>query len=358
MSGYEYSNARLRAMKSRLFNQETYQELAETRTLEQLLRALAQTDYREAIEVTPTISGELNALNSALSLHLRRTLRKVRRIFDPELQPSIAMVLEAYDVNNIKAVLRGLENAAPPETIRDAQLPVGELTESVLLLLAQAPSRREALDLLVTMGLPIARPLLAVRTRQPNASIAMYELALDHWYYSRALDLGRRPPHGAELLTQALAMDADLTNLLTVLRLVYWHADKASVMTRLGVDQVEDLLVGPGSLSFDTLSLAAQQITVDAVVEQLVSTRYGPALESGLNAYRHSQRLSDLERSLRRYRLQTIAGFMRKDPLGIGVFLGYLALKNNEISNLRWIASGIELGLPTQTITNELELVA
>jgi vacuolar-type H+-ATPase subunit C/Vma6 len=43
-----------------------------------------------------------------------------------------------------------------------------------------------------------------------------------------------------------------------------------------------------------------------------------------------------------------------KDPLGIGVVLGYLALKLNEIRNLRWIAHGINSGLPVKIIRSEL----
>jgi vacuolar-type H+-ATPase subunit C/Vma6 len=43
--------------------------------------------------------------------------------------------------------------------------------------------------------------------------------------------------------------------------------------------------------------------------------------------------------------------------LGIGVVLGYIAIKTNEVSNIRWIAHGIDLGLKAETIRNELEMV-
>jgi vacuolar-type H+-ATPase subunit C/Vma6 len=68
--------------------------------------------------------------------------------------------------------------------------------------------------------------------------------------------------------------------------------------------------------------------------------------------------LSDIERQLKRYRLEWLAAQITKDPLGIGVVLGYVALKVNEVGNIRWIAHGINLGLKADTIQAELETVS
>jgi vacuolar-type H+-ATPase subunit C/Vma6 len=47
-----------------------------------------------------------------------------------------------------------------------------------------------------------------------------------------------------------------------------------------------------------------------------------------------------------------------KDPLGIGVLLGYLALKLNEISNLRWIAHAIHARVNVGQIHEGLEVIS
>jgi vacuolar-type H+-ATPase subunit C/Vma6 len=49
-----------------------------------------------------------------------------------------------------------------------------------------------------------------------------------------------------------------------------------------------------------------------------------------------------------------LSGQIAKDPLGIGVVLGYLALKTAEVGHIRWIAYGISLGLPTERIRAEV----
>jgi vacuolar-type H+-ATPase subunit C/Vma6 len=51
-----------------------------------------------------------------------------------------------------------------------------------------------------------------------------------------------------------------------------------------------------------------------------------------------------------------MATLIVKDPLGIGVVLGYIALKTAELAKIRWIAQGINLGLKADAIKAELDL--
>jgi vacuolar-type H+-ATPase subunit C/Vma6 len=52
-----------------------------------------------------------------------------------------------------------------------------------------------------------------------------------------------------------------------------------------------------------------------------------------------------------------MASQISKDPLGIGVLMGYLALKENEVSNIRWIAYGISMEMSPAAIQAELEYI-
>ena len=354
---YEYGNARLRAMKSRLLTGRDYQALVGSGTLERLLTALTRTPYAESIEATLVRGGELVAINSAFSHNLLATVRKIRRFFEEPERQLVAAVLRIYDIHNAKAVLRGLENHVPPGEIRATHLPVGDLSDDILAELATAPDPRTAIDLMASMRLPLARALLTTRTKHPNAEIPEFELALDRWYFENAFAELDDGPQGADDLKAALELEADLINVLTVLRLAQSPADMLSYLERFGADSLQELFVGPGRLPFDVLAQAADQSSLEAAVHHLGNTPYGRVLVSGLDTYYHSQRLSDFERQLLRYRLKWRAGLIRKDPLGIGVLLGYLALKINEIGNLRWVTYGINSGLPSDMLVDELELV-
>jgi vacuolar-type H+-ATPase subunit C/Vma6 len=118
------------------------------------------------------------------------------------------------------------------------------------------------------------------------------------------------------------------------------------------------LFVRPGHLSLELLTRVANKNTLEEAVTLLAETIYEPALRTGLAAYQQTRRLSDIERSLKHLRLHWLAGLVVKDPLGIGVPLSYFALKSSEVSNIRWIAQGINLGLDSKAIKQELDFPA
>ena len=152
----------------------------------------------------------------------------------------------------------------------------------------------------------------------------------------------------------ALQQDADITNLHTVFRFAYAPEEHKFLRDWLGSDDISRLFVGPGKLSFDLLADAGDQETVDAAVDILDGTVYEDPVRSGLEAYTSTGRLSVFENQFNRFRLEWLSRLISKDPLGIGVLLGFLALKTTEVSNIRWIAHGIFLGMPANNIRSEL----
>jgi vacuolar-type H+-ATPase subunit C/Vma6 len=103
---------------------------------------------------------------------------------------------------------------------------------------------------------------------------------------------------------------------------------------------------------------AGMQDSLLAAVNVLAGTPYGLYLKAGMHMYAKTGHLSDLERELQHYHLEWMSKQIIKDPLGVGVLLGYFASKVNEINNLRWIAHSISLGLAPNVIRAELEFIA
>jgi V/A-type H+-transporting ATPase subunit C len=150
-------------------------------------------------------------------------------------------------------------------------------------------------------------------------------------------------------------MDADLANLLTVLRFAHYPNEYELLRERFGSDDLTRLFVKPGKISSDQLVKAGSLDTVESAVRSLEGSSYDHTLQSGLEAYARSGRLSEFEKQLRHSRLNWMSRLISKDPLGIGVVLGYLTLKITEVNNIRWIAQGINLGLKPAAIQAELE---
>lgn len=358
MSGYDYGNARLRGMKSRLLSRRELERLVESGSLAGLIAELSRTSYRKPIEAALARTGGMDCVAEALRRNLIDTLGRIHRFYKGRAGELVAIALRAYDIHNLKTILRGLSKHIPPAEIAMALLPVGELTSDILDELASAPEPRVAIDLLASMRMPLAHPLIRLRVERPGAEISEMELALDRWYFEDARRDLQESPNGADLLATALDLEADLANLSIILRFAYAPSERQMLRKLWGVDDPGDLLVDQGRLAPDLLVRAADRDTLESTVEALAGTPYGKPLRDGLKAHSQSGRLSEFENHLRRFRLRWLAGLIGRDPLGIGLPLGYLSLKSNEIRNIRWVAHGIDLGLKAEEIRMEMEYLS
>lgn len=342
-------------MKSRLLARRELEALAETGSLQGMVSALAKTAYRKSIESALARASGLEVISQAIRMDLISTLGKARGFYSDDAGSMVAIALRPYDLHNLKTILRGLARNIASAEILEALVPVGELKYAVLSELSRAQGPRAAIDILASMNEPIAQPLLRLRARQPGADVPEMELALDQWHYQEARKYMESAPSAAEVLDAALKLDADINNVLSMLRFVQEPDERRRLHEQMGFSDLSLLLVEPGLLAPATLVRMGSQDSMDTAVELLAGTRFEPALRDGLQAYKHTNRLSEFEVHLRRYRLSWLSKLIFKDPLGIGVFLGYLALKIAEINNLRWITNGIHLRLESREIKAGLE---
>jgi len=336
MADYDYGNARIRALKSRLLSRRQLDNLAGTEHLTGLIAALIKTVYRKPIESALTRTSGLYCITEALHQDLLDALGKISSYFEEQAADMVAIILRRYDIHNLKAILRGLSRHTLAE-------------------LARSPDPRAAIDTLAVMGLEFAQPLLRLRSEHPGAGTAEMELALDRWFFQESYQYLEDARKAGKTLLDALQLEADLINLTTMLRFVHLPGERKFLHEWMHIDHFDDLLVGPGRLSFAILSQASGQDTVESAVGLFADTPYQSPLKDGLENYANSALLSDIEKQLKRYRLHWMASQIIKDPLGVGVLLGYFALKINEINNIRWIAHSINLGLKTNDIRTELE---
>lgn len=355
MSDFDYGNARIRAIKTRLLSRRDLDALAGAESINGLISALTNTAYRKPVESALTRSSGMDCVTESLHNDLVSGLGKVGNFFGGQAGDMVAVVLRRYDIENIKGILRGLNKNIAPNEILSTTIPVGELSTSILDQLVQSPDPRAAIDLLAVMGFSFAQPVLKLRSEHPGAGISEMELALDCWFFDETFQYLENIRRDGEVLLDAMQVEADLINLGTMFRFVNLPEERQLLQEWLHIDNYGKLLVGPGKLSFEMLTQAADQDTTEAAVEVFSETLYGPSLEDGFIKFAKSALLSDIERQLIHFRLARIAGQITKDPLGIGVLLGYIALKTNEINNIRWIAHGINLGLQADAIRSEME---
>lgn len=339
-------------MKSRLLSRRELENLSEAGNPQAFIAALAKTPYRRSLEAALVRLGGREAVAWAMHEELEKTVGSLRRFYRGQAAEMVALILRGYDVRNLKAVLRELSSQATPDDLAPALWPTFELLADVLYELAQATNVRAAIDLLASMGAPMSAPLLRLRSERPGAALPEMELHLEQWYFEEAFkDLEEL---NNDTLCEAFRLEADLVNLQTVLRLAAMPDEYTALPEWLGTDEVSRLFVSPGSLGYELLAKAASQGTVGEAVSLLAESPYASALSTGMEKYGESGRLSHFEAQLYKLRLDKMARLIARQPLGIGLVLGYLALKTNEINNLRWIANGVFLAMKPAAIQEKL----
>lgn len=345
MSGFDYGNTRLRVMKSRLFARDELLGFAALGSVDRFLNALTRTPYRSAVEAALVQFSGLDCLNRALQDDLIRGGSVLRGFFDGRAGAQVAWVLRRYDIHNLKTVLRGLAQRRPAAAVLEALVPLGELRTDELALLAGAEDMQAAVDLLATWRSPFARPFLA-RDGLPSTLFGR-ELQLERWYVAGLL---AAPEVRESALYDWGRREADVTNVLTALRLVGVANVLPMLAQQLGDAPPERLFVGPGRISRRTLLEMLVQPDVGAAVDLLRGSALGAALADATAVALSTQQLSVLERALQRYLLIEARHVMLRDTLGIGLLVGYLALKTAELTNLRLIGYGLAFGDPPATM--------
>jgi vacuolar-type H+-ATPase subunit C/Vma6 len=341
-------------MKSRLLSRSELEELALIDTLSGQLNALSETSYEPAVETALSRADGFAAVSEALQIERDAILAKIMRLYGGRENELISLWLQGYDIHNFRAVLRGISRRAPTEDIARSFYPFFELSRGVLMELASAEDEDALIDLLATMNLPQAAPLLDLLAERPDAATVEMELALELWRDQMLREeLSNRGPDASTLLA-AHDLETDIKNLLMALRLAHSAVDPLQLLTKFGFDEFEALFLGPGEIPVNRLIQLALSDSVQDGLPALPQGSYRRTLE-GVNAeYEQTGRLSVFELQLKRCYLESMARYFITEPLGIGVVLAYLALKINEIRNISHIAHGTYLGISPDEIIDDL----
>lgn len=359
--GYDYGNARLRAMGSRLFGEADYHSLLAKANIEELITALAATPYQEDIAAALSRFQGVHCVLEAVRTNLTGTLRQLRDFFEGEPRRLIDLVLRRWDRHNLLTILRGQSQEIPAETVISALIPLGEVDEVSLRELARQPSLRAVIDLMTTWHLPYATALRQVQLRTGAfPDLDQLELALNRAHYASLIKLLRSDNLDQAILLEYLRTEIDQANLVTSLRLARRPDLVPVVQQRYNAADARPLLIEPGGhLAVGRLvELATQTEGLEGLVRGLSDTRYGSPLEAGWRRYQAGEgSMSVFERELERWQAQHFKAMFARNPLSLAIPLGFIGCKTFEVANLRLIAQAVDLNLKRDQVWPELIIV-
>lgn len=347
---YDYANARIRAMKSRLLERKELEELAAKLDIDSVINQLQETPYREDIDDASVRHSGIACVEYALRRNLGKTFRLILSFVKGEdAQILMRIFLNKWDIQNIKTILRGKNISAAANEILESLSPAGALDDATLVELVKQPDVKAVIDLLATWGIEYSRPLTQhFAEYSEKKDLVVLEYALDKFYYENALEVVAGDSYDEEIIRGMLTTEIDVINIRSILRII---RDKVEPE-----DAHYYFIRGGKELDTDKLLSLSTTRTIDGVVKQLTGTSYD-FLAKVPDEYIKLEKISAFEKELDTFLLQKALSLFTADPLSIALAIGYLWAKFNEIANIRIISMCKTEYVPEKELMEELVFV-
>ncbi len=330
---YGYINARVRGMKTSLLPEEFYTEALAASDFRAFLSVLGQSRYMHALEEAQSRYEGLRAVDDALARDFFKTTRSLLLSADGDAGQLMELLLLRYDRENLKTIARAKQAGKSLEEVVGSLFPAGPLKPAVLEAVASAPDMASAAQELALTTTPLKAAFSrAVARFQSDGDLYALELSIDRAYYRVLLQRLRRSgaPTG---FMRHITREIDATNLRTALKLRGVEEGTEEVfiaggreITRSVFDGVR-LAEGPGGL------------------QVLQGTGFAEVAEASS--------LAEAEHRVREI-LDASARSAAADPLGPGVVVRFLRLKESEIARVRLLARGSYYQVPRAALQREL----
>lgn len=330
---YGYINARVRGMKTKLLGDEFYTEALAASDFRAFLSVLGQSRYMHELEESQSRYEGLRAVDDALARDFFKTTRSLLMASDGNAGMLMELLLLRYDRENLKTIARAKHAEKSLEEIIGSLYPAGPLRPAVLEEVAAAPDMASAAQALAVTKTPLKSAFSQAASRyQSDGDLYALELAIDQAYYRVLLQRLRRASAPMALMRH-VTREIDATNLRTALKL------------RGAEEGTEDVFIPGGREVTRSVFDSVRSAEGPGGMQVLSGTSFAEVAETG--------RLAEAERKVREI-LDASARSAASDPLGPGVVVRYLRLKEAEVARLRLLARGSFYRVPKDALQKEL----
>ncbi len=344
-SNPEYVNARVRARRAALFDEEDYRKLVRMGTGE-IARYMEETEYEAEMNALGARHSGVDLIEYALNENLAKHFHQLLNWAEGQLYTQIANYLRKFDAWNAKTAIRGVYSGASAEEISTDYIRAGEFDNTLLDQMAAANTVEEVVELL--SGTIFEEGLEdAYEEFEERDVLVPLENTIDKTFYEHLLDgidtqmVDRNTPQG--LYLDVLQAEIDFRNIRNALRL-----------SRTGTDLDPDEYYIEGGKLFDEGELRQLVGSFDEFVEYIRESTYGDELSSALSDLDEAESLIQFEHALDSALLEYSDTLSYTYPISICSALSYIIAKEREIENIRAIARGREVGLSVEEIEEEL----
>lgn len=351
---YGYSNARVKAMKGLLLKQGQLDEMIRVATVQAMVELLNKTGYKNELASASVEYSGSALVELAASRNFAKVVRKLLKITPKGDQNVLRALLIRWDLMNLKSLMHAKRLKRNYDDVKPYLFEVGGLTEDDFKRIMKADDATIMKELRRT---ELGEKMLSISTMSLNRrmkesftnalrSLDMFlqmETIIDAYIYlfmDHALsEVGAKE---VESVRGILKREIDAKNILIIERLKRYNTSKEKIIGNL---------IKGGTIN-------------DAIIEKLVDAK---DLQAVVNIIKPKFRqieirgdrlkLTDLEIALEKsVAAQKVLAF-HTNVLSVGVIIGFLLLKEEEINNIRKIAKCKEFKIPENEVREMLVVV-
>jgi V/A-type H+-transporting ATPase subunit C len=344
-SNYEYVNARVRARRAALFDDEDYRKLLRMGPGE-IARFMEESEYETEVNALGARYDGVDLIEYSLNRNLAKHFNDLLDWSGGDLYTLIARYLRKFDAWNVKTVVRGIYADADREDVQSDLIRAGEFDDAFLDRLTEAGSLEDVADLLdgTIFGDPVEE---AWEDYEETGLLVPLENAVDRAFYEELMKgVTESQNRALQLYVEFLQAEIDFRNVRNALRISRSGAD---------IDPSEYFIEG-GRL-FSASEIAQLAGNTDELVARIRDSTYGNDLDDALDELERADSLIGFEHALDAALLEYSDHLSYAFPLSVCPVLAYVLAKEREVDNIRAIARGREAGLSEDEIEEELVIL-
>ena len=351
---YGYSNARVKAMKGLLLNSSFLNEMIRVGTVEGMVELLQKTGYKNDFAPVAAVNYSGSQLiEFAASRNFARTVQKVLTFTPKEDRPLVRALLVKWDLTNLKTLMHAKRLKRSYEEVKPYLFPVGGLTEDDFVRIMKADGndvyreiRRTKLgaQMLSTSTASFSRQMwdaFSSALRSLNTFLQMETIIDAYMYLFMDKALSEMGDKELSRIRAILKKEIDAKNILIIERLKRYGTDR---------NKIKGSLIRGGTLG-------------DVLIDKLIDAKDIPAVVTLVRpkfsklSPKDNLQLASLEIALEKSLAAQKTLAFHQAVLSIGVIVGFLLLKEEEINNLRKIAKAKEFGIAESEVREMLVVV-
>ncbi len=353
---YGYANARVHGLYSNFLTSSQMEEIINSRSVASIAEILGRTSYKkELIDLSLKFRGE-ELIELALSKNFANFAHTLLALTPNQSKHIVDAIISRWDVHNLKTIILARKQSKKYEDVAPYLMLAGTLTKEQLKGLLEANNSEDFYSKLRLTQ--FGSGVLTMPATDANGSVRQMILSmgqahialepilaiLDVYAYHLIDDVAKMSHREAKEVAPILARYADEKNLSTVLRLAQVGESEQKMLRYLV----------PGGC----VSESKWRHVFELKQPSLMLSKLSRCLPiSSLTKYEKTKKISDIEVELSHDTAKKGIMQFRNAQLSLGVIVGALLLKEQEVANIRKIVRSKALGLSNEEIRSMMVLV-